>query len=79
MNDRDGNRSNPYKPDPAMCCEACVFGRGEHAEWCGHSFIYRRCDGCPDLPGQSHWHCEPKPRNLNADAASYALSFVTHA
>jgi len=22
------------KPDPAMCCDACVFGRGEHAEWC---------------------------------------------
>ena len=22
------------KPDPAMCCEACVFGRGEHAAWC---------------------------------------------
>lgn len=26
--------SRPYKPDPAACCEACVFGRGEHAEWC---------------------------------------------
>jgi len=34
MSDRDGNRSNPYKPDPARCCEACVFGRGEHAAFC---------------------------------------------
>lgn len=34
MNDRDGNRSNPYKPNPQQCCEACVFGTGKHAEWC---------------------------------------------
>jgi hypothetical protein len=26
--------SRPYQPDPETCCEACVFGRGEHAEWC---------------------------------------------
>lgn len=32
--DRDGNRSNPYRPDPAKCCERCAFGRGEHASWC---------------------------------------------
>lgn len=32
--DRDGNRSNPYRPDPAQCCEACVFGKGQHAFWC---------------------------------------------
>lgn len=32
--DRDGNRSNPYKPNPAKCCEKCVFGTGAHAEWC---------------------------------------------
>jgi hypothetical protein len=46
--DRDGNRSNPYRPDPAQCCEACVFGSGVHAEWCdtfaypclcGHTFL----------------------------------------
>jgi hypothetical protein len=24
--------SRPYHP--AQCCEACVFGRGEHADWC---------------------------------------------
>jgi len=34
MTDRDGNRSNPYKPDPEKCCEACVFDRGEHAPYC---------------------------------------------
>jgi hypothetical protein len=22
------------KPNPAMCCEACVFGRGDHAKFC---------------------------------------------
>ena len=26
--------SRPYQPNPDYCCEACVFGRGEHAEWC---------------------------------------------
>ena len=34
--DRDGNRSNPYKPNPEQCCEACVFGAAKHAEWCQH-------------------------------------------
>jgi|HubBroStandDraft_6_1064221.scaffolds.fasta_scaffold540979_2 hypothetical protein len=24
--------SRPYST--AACCEKCVFGRGEHAEWC---------------------------------------------
>lgn len=32
--DRDGNRSNPYQPNPDMCCERCIFGTGRHAEWC---------------------------------------------
>lgn len=27
-------QSRPYQPDESQCCEACVFGRGEHAEWC---------------------------------------------
>lgn len=26
--------SRPYKPDPEKACEACIFGAGEHAEWC---------------------------------------------
>lgn len=26
--------SQPYHPDPDHCCEACVFGRGPHADWC---------------------------------------------
>ena len=33
MTTRDGNKSNPYRPGP-LCCEACCFGRGEHAAWC---------------------------------------------
>jgi hypothetical protein len=32
--DRDGNRSNPYKPNPKYACECCIFGTGEHADWC---------------------------------------------
>ena len=23
-----------YKPNPEKACEACCFGRGEHAAWC---------------------------------------------
>jgi len=34
MADHDGNCSNPYHPDPEKCCEACIFGRGKHADWC---------------------------------------------
>jgi len=26
--------SRPYKPDAEMCCEACVFGRGQHSPAC---------------------------------------------
>ena len=26
--------SRPYKPDPAFCCERCIFGTGEHAPDC---------------------------------------------
>ena len=26
--------SRPYHPDPKECCERCVFGCGQHAEWC---------------------------------------------
>ena len=26
--------SRLYKPDAERCCEVCVFGRGEHADWC---------------------------------------------
>ena len=33
IGDRDGNKSNPYRPGP-LCCEACCFSRGEHADWC---------------------------------------------
>ena len=37
--------SRPYNPDPEYCCEACVFGRGEHAEWCE-----KRVPGCNRCP-----------------------------
>ena len=28
--------SRRYQPDPEKCCERCVFGRGQHAEFCQH-------------------------------------------
>ena len=34
--------SRPYRPE--QCCEACVFGRGEHAEWCEKSVGH--CERC---------------------------------
>ncbi|HUX19351.1 MAG TPA: hypothetical protein VMV63_09230 [Acidithiobacillus sp.] len=27
-------QSLQYDPNPALCCERCVFGTGEHAGWC---------------------------------------------
>jgi hypothetical protein len=47
MPDRDGNRSNPYHPNPEHCCEACAFGRGDHAAWCGLGF-----EPTPALPSE---------------------------
>ena len=32
-------QSRPYKPNPARCCEACAFGRGEHALWCPQASV----------------------------------------
>jgi len=26
--------SRPYRPNPAKCCERCVFGNPWHATWC---------------------------------------------
>ena len=26
--------SRPFRPDPAMACERCVFGTGKHLEQC---------------------------------------------
>jgi hypothetical protein len=37
--DKDGPRSNPYRPASASCCEKCVFGTGEHPWWCAESWV----------------------------------------
>lgn len=39
--------SRPYRPNPNLCCEACVFGRGEHAEGAG-------CRAARKLPVESN-------------------------
>lgn len=69
--DRDGNRSNPYRPDPAQCCEACVFGSGEHAEHCKG---YKACSFCCTV-GHSLTECAvplelhtKRPKALRASA-----------
>ena len=33
--------SRRYQPDPEKCCEACVFGSGEHAAYCEVSAMDR--------------------------------------
>jgi hypothetical protein len=35
--------SLPYRPDPELCCDACVFGTKKHAEWCPKVSVF-----CPD-------------------------------
>ena len=27
--------SRRYRPNPDVVCERCVFGTGEHSDWCG--------------------------------------------
>lgn len=45
--------SRPYKPDPAFCCERCIFGTGEHAPDCElrqQPYVYGgRINGAPRL------------------------------
>lgn len=41
--------SRPFEPNPDVCCEACVFGRGPHADWCPHY--------CATAPGGNHCQC----------------------
>jgi hypothetical protein len=57
MTDRDGPRSNPYHPDPEKCCEACVFGSGEHARWCA---LYQ-CSMCGEFHGPPNDLACPRP------------------
>jgi hypothetical protein len=73
MTDRDGPRSNPYHPNPEQCCEACVFGAGEHAEWCGLGI-----EPTPALPSEeeSGWTVTPSPLEYRAPWS--ALSHPTH-
>ena len=30
----EGIVSRLFQPDPKLCCEACAFGKGEHADFC---------------------------------------------
>ena len=37
--------SRPFNPDPAMACEACIFGSGVHSEWCPQAWKDCACCG----------------------------------
>lgn len=40
-------QSLPFRPNPANCCAACVFGKGEHEDWCDYwdNFFDEDVDG----------------------------------
>lgn len=82
--DRDGNRSNPYKPDPAHCCEACVFGRGKHAPWCFAMTEEQLEDGQAPSTGAERTGWDPylraaRFRLLSPSASTGDIPDVTHA
>jgi hypothetical protein len=47
--------SRPYKPDPAIACEACVFGRGVHALWCPAQPEATFVQADTDIEAALHW------------------------
>ena len=51
-------QSKPYQPNPDLCCEACVFKRGQHATWCAvldpHELDRLADDGGPQHDAQGH-------------------------
>jgi len=49
--------SRVYRPDPEQCCEACVFGRGVHAEWCPGWVVQRPspCEICGHVCVHADW------------------------
>jgi hypothetical protein len=60
--------SRPYNPDPEYCCEACVFGRGEHAEWCE-----KRVPGC-NRPQSMRAHSRPTTERPSMPEGSAAVA-----
>ena len=53
--------SKPFRPSPALCCEGCVFGRGEHAEFCLKSYIavsWASCMACHNSTGNHAEWCD---------------------
>ncbi len=60
--------SRPYKPG-AKCCEACVFGRGKHAEWCKPLSV-RCCHvECDEAAAPGELFCARHLAELRADLA----------
>ena len=37
--------SRPYRPNPDVTCERCVFGSGEHAKWCSRRRAWESIEG----------------------------------
>ena len=63
--------SRPYRPNPEMACERCVFGRGEHAEFCPKDAPYV---GTPRPPWMDGISLDGKPLRIGAHAT---LTFDT--
>ena len=55
MSDFPDFSSRRYQPSADKCCERCVFGRGEHAEWCkewqGEDIALMDFEAAPTLLG----------------------------
>jgi hypothetical protein len=54
--------SRAYRPDSEKCCESCVFGKGEHANFCAKrnqplASPQCRCAQCGLTNGSHTWWC----------------------
>ena len=82
VSDRDGPRSNPYHPDPVHCCEACVFGSGEHAAWCETQISGLTCtEFCCDAPAtdaETGWCEEHLALAVSLGAVDYFKRRMPH-
>lgn len=69
--------SRPYHPNEKMCCSGCVWGRGEHAEWCLKSFSMENFRAALEVaqkwmvaPGAAgHWSSDEAREEFDRDYA----------
>lgn len=61
-----------YKPNPAKACERCIFGSGQHAEWCSKGAWDRYVEetvreGLYDVRWPADAGCAPMPESWIPD------------